>query len=278
MQQQVAIFVGDLRANINEKHLFEAFSKFGSVFSCFVIRSKSTGASKGYGFVRFAEPSGAEAALSQGTISLANGSSSCVVRRADNSSGHTHLIHLYLSRLSRAQLPVHDTAKLAAALSKFCSNVPISRADMSGDGRRCRVTFACHDHAAIAWRKVCTSGPILASWFDDPNDDDNDGGGDDDVERQQREQRQRELQHVQMIQQQQQEIQRQQQKQQIQIMQQQRVDLLPPPQHAFDPRAMSAYRSWDSLTPFTARRRAPPPTQRSPSSPSSSSPLEYYLS
>ncbi|XP_076362103.1 nucleolysin TIAR-like isoform X6 [Tachypleus tridentatus] len=59
------IFVGDLSPEIETTQLREAFSPFGEISDCRVVRDPQTLKSKGYGFVSFVKKTDAEAAISQ---------------------------------------------------------------------------------------------------------------------------------------------------------------------------------------------------------------------
>lgn len=53
------LYVGNLAWTVGHRQLREYFAQFGAVQSARVIFDRSTGLSKGYGFVEFASPSGA---------------------------------------------------------------------------------------------------------------------------------------------------------------------------------------------------------------------------
>ncbi|XP_065211433.1 nucleolysin TIAR isoform X2 [Planococcus citri] len=57
------IFVGDLSPEIETQTLKEAFSQFGEISDCRVVRDPQTLKSKGYGFVSFSKKSEAESAI-----------------------------------------------------------------------------------------------------------------------------------------------------------------------------------------------------------------------
>eukprot|EP00745_Piridium_sociabile_P025110 TRINITY_DN39770_c0_g1_i3.p1 TRINITY_DN39770_c0_g1~~TRINITY_DN39770_c0_g1_i3.p1 ORF type:complete len:337 (-),score=65.39 TRINITY_DN39770_c0_g1_i3:317-1327(-) len=57
------IFVGDLSPEIEQAQLREAFTGFGEVSDCKIIRDPTTQKSKGYGFVSFVNRSDAESAM-----------------------------------------------------------------------------------------------------------------------------------------------------------------------------------------------------------------------
>ncbi|KAG6461615.1 hypothetical protein O3G_MSEX012736 [Manduca sexta] len=53
------LYVGNLPWTVGHRQLTEYFSQFGPVQSARVVFDRSTGLSKGYGFIEFASPSGA---------------------------------------------------------------------------------------------------------------------------------------------------------------------------------------------------------------------------
>ncbi|XP_076308110.1 cytotoxic granule associated RNA binding protein TIA1-like isoform X2 [Tachypleus tridentatus] len=59
------IFVGDLSPEIETAQLREAFTPFGEISDCRVVRDPQTLKSKGYGFVSFVKKADAEVAISQ---------------------------------------------------------------------------------------------------------------------------------------------------------------------------------------------------------------------
>ena len=60
------VFIGGLSWNTTADHLREAFEEFGQITDAVVISDKSTGRSKGFGFVTFSEDKAAENAISEG--------------------------------------------------------------------------------------------------------------------------------------------------------------------------------------------------------------------
>ena len=58
------LYVGNLSYRLTEDQMREAFEEFGQVTSCSIIRDRSTGQSKGFGFVEM-ESEGAEKAIAQ---------------------------------------------------------------------------------------------------------------------------------------------------------------------------------------------------------------------
>ncbi|XP_058982608.1 uncharacterized protein LOC131804161 isoform X3 [Musca domestica] len=61
--EQFHIFVGDLSSEIETQQLREAFTPFGEISDCRVVRDPQTLKSKGYGFVSFVKKSEAESAI-----------------------------------------------------------------------------------------------------------------------------------------------------------------------------------------------------------------------
>ncbi|XP_069961604.1 cytotoxic granule associated RNA binding protein TIA1 isoform X1 [Bactrocera oleae] len=61
--EQFHIFVGDLSAEIETQQLKDAFTPFGEISDCRVVRDPQTLKSKGYGFVSFVKKSEAENAI-----------------------------------------------------------------------------------------------------------------------------------------------------------------------------------------------------------------------
>lgn len=59
------VFVGDLRSNVTESDLEDAFKACGEIDSVHVIRDKVTRNQKGYGFVHFKSPEGRQKALNE---------------------------------------------------------------------------------------------------------------------------------------------------------------------------------------------------------------------
>lgn len=57
------LYVGNLAFSTTDTELRDAFEKHGGVVSANVITDRETGRSRGFGFVEFADPSGAETAL-----------------------------------------------------------------------------------------------------------------------------------------------------------------------------------------------------------------------
>lgn len=63
MDQSNKIFVGNLPWSIRTSQLKDLFAEFGEVTEAVVIEERRTGRSKGFGFVTFATPEAAEAAI-----------------------------------------------------------------------------------------------------------------------------------------------------------------------------------------------------------------------
>ncbi|XP_054728477.1 cytotoxic granule associated RNA binding protein TIA1-like [Anastrepha obliqua] len=63
LDEQFHIFVGDLSSEIETQQLREAFTPFGEISDCRVVRDPQTLKSKGYGFVSFVKKSEAESAI-----------------------------------------------------------------------------------------------------------------------------------------------------------------------------------------------------------------------
>lgn len=59
------ILVRNLDRETTEEELNKAFSSFGNVQSCTVVREKTNGLSKGFGFVEMPKPGDAKAAVKQ---------------------------------------------------------------------------------------------------------------------------------------------------------------------------------------------------------------------
>lgn len=59
------LFVGNLAFSVNDEGLQQLFAAAGTVESAKVVIDRSTGRSKGFGFVEMADDSGATAAISQ---------------------------------------------------------------------------------------------------------------------------------------------------------------------------------------------------------------------
>jgi cold-inducible RNA-binding protein len=57
------LFVGNLNYRMTAEDMRAAFSEFGEVVDCIVMTDKFSGRSKGFGFVTFATPEEADAAL-----------------------------------------------------------------------------------------------------------------------------------------------------------------------------------------------------------------------
>jgi cold-inducible RNA-binding protein len=65
------LYVGNLAYNISDDQLRDVFTRFGTVDSARVITDRSSGQSKGFGFVEFSDDSHAKAAMSLNGTDLA---------------------------------------------------------------------------------------------------------------------------------------------------------------------------------------------------------------
>eukprot|EP00798_Chlamydomonas_sp_ICE-L_P009722 gene9722-7593_t len=63
MRQPADVFIGNLAPSVGEDDLHTVFGQFGSIFSIQVIRDRETGASRGFGFITFTQPSDAAMAM-----------------------------------------------------------------------------------------------------------------------------------------------------------------------------------------------------------------------
>ena len=61
------IFVGDLSPEISTETLRNAFTPFGDISDCRVVKDMATNKSKGYGFVSFVDKTEAQTAIDQVT-------------------------------------------------------------------------------------------------------------------------------------------------------------------------------------------------------------------
>ena len=59
------LFVGNLSWNTAEEDLRDAFSRFGQIDECRIITDRDTGRSRGFGFLTFADPDSAQAAMNE---------------------------------------------------------------------------------------------------------------------------------------------------------------------------------------------------------------------
>lgn len=59
------IYIGNLSFNTTEDKLTEVFSGFGEVLSASIIKDKTTGLSKGFGFIEMPEDDGAFKAIKE---------------------------------------------------------------------------------------------------------------------------------------------------------------------------------------------------------------------
>ncbi|MDJ0841239.1 MAG: RNA-binding protein [Acidobacteriota bacterium] len=59
------LFVGNLSWNTAEEDLRDAFSRFGQIDECRIITDRDTGRSRGFGFITYADPDSAQAAMNE---------------------------------------------------------------------------------------------------------------------------------------------------------------------------------------------------------------------
>ncbi|KAI8817412.1 uncharacterized protein EV422DRAFT_541711 [Fimicolochytrium jonesii] len=57
------VFVGNLSWGTTDESLHQAFSQFGEISDCLVLKDRETGRSRGFGFVTFADEGQAQAAI-----------------------------------------------------------------------------------------------------------------------------------------------------------------------------------------------------------------------
>ena len=57
------LYIGNLNFDLGDEELEEAFSGFGNIVSAVVIKDRSSGRSKGFGFVEFAQEADAKKAM-----------------------------------------------------------------------------------------------------------------------------------------------------------------------------------------------------------------------
>lgn len=57
------LYVGNLNYRLSEDQLREAFEQYGDVSSCTIIKDRTTGESKGFGFIEMPERTAAESAI-----------------------------------------------------------------------------------------------------------------------------------------------------------------------------------------------------------------------
>ena len=63
--QQNKLYVGNLAYSVDESHLEQLFSAYGSIDEVALIKDRETGRSKGFAFVTFSSRESAEKALEQ---------------------------------------------------------------------------------------------------------------------------------------------------------------------------------------------------------------------
>ena len=81
------LFVGSLSWNTDDHGLRAAFEPFGDVTDAKVITDRDTGRSRGFGFVTFADPASAKAALAEMNGAELDGRSLNVDVAAERSRG-----------------------------------------------------------------------------------------------------------------------------------------------------------------------------------------------
>ena len=59
------VFVGGLNWNTNDESLRSAFTKCGNIDEATVVIDRATGKSRGFGFVSFSDPAGAQKAIAE---------------------------------------------------------------------------------------------------------------------------------------------------------------------------------------------------------------------
>ena len=62
-EQKRKIFVGSLVQSTNDDDLREFYSQFGEITDCIVMKDKSTGKSRGFGFVTYSNASMVDEAM-----------------------------------------------------------------------------------------------------------------------------------------------------------------------------------------------------------------------
>jgi RNA-binding protein Musashi len=62
--------VGGLTWNTTKEMLYEEFSKYGEIVDWVVMKNPETGASRGFGFITYKDPMGAENALRAGPFKM----------------------------------------------------------------------------------------------------------------------------------------------------------------------------------------------------------------
>ncbi|KAG0291873.1 hypothetical protein BGZ96_004775 [Linnemannia gamsii] len=81
------LFIGGLSWNTTDDSLRHGFSDAGEVVDAIVVRDRETGRSRGFGFVTFADPSGADAAIERFNDQEFEGRQIKVDRASERSSG-----------------------------------------------------------------------------------------------------------------------------------------------------------------------------------------------
>jgi len=64
----VKLYLGDLLTQTTEDEINHAFTVFGSVRECMIMRHSDTRESRGFGFVTYNEPAGAQSAVNAGEL------------------------------------------------------------------------------------------------------------------------------------------------------------------------------------------------------------------
>lgn len=109
------VFVRGLAWETKTEHLKEAFAAFGDVQEGTVVYDKTTGKSKGYGFVTFVEMEAAQKAVEQETVVIDGRKTSCnlaAVRHDDHQHQpqHSHSTQTSPSPRGQPQQPVRSMA------------------------------------------------------------------------------------------------------------------------------------------------------------------------
>ena len=63
--ESVKLFVGGINESLKEEEIRDYFAKFGQVKEVVVVKDKTTGIFRGFGFVEFVDPDSAERALNE---------------------------------------------------------------------------------------------------------------------------------------------------------------------------------------------------------------------
>ena len=65
MSENGKLFIGGISWDTNEDHLKEYFSSFGEVVEAVIMKDRTTGRARGFGFVVFADPAVAESVIKE---------------------------------------------------------------------------------------------------------------------------------------------------------------------------------------------------------------------